>query len=64
MKYLAPARPKLVPKSKILRIIEIWNIRHFKYSDFDVNVRKIIFVKYLPTVSPKLLSKLKMLRIY
>ena len=63
MKYLPPARSKLVPKMKILRIYR--NLAHliFKYPDLKFDV-KVIFIKYLPPIRPTLVPKLRVLRIY
>ena len=63
MKYLPPARSKLVPKMKMLRIYR--NLAHliFKYPDLKFDV-KVIFIKYLPPIRPTLVPKLRVLRIY
>ena len=39
MKYIPPVRRKLVPKLKMLRIIEIWHILFFKYADLNFNAK-------------------------
>ena len=64
IKYLSPARPKLVPKSKMLRIY--WNLAHliFRISQSWFWCQKLLFIKYLPIATPKLVPKWKMLRIY
>ena len=62
MKYLPPAKNKLVPKLKMMRIY--WNLVHV--IPISVLMSKIIFIKYLTPVRPKLVPKLKLkvLRIY
>ena len=50
MKHLPPARPKMVPKLKMLKI--------------SILMSEIVFIKYLPSVRPNLVSKLKVFRIY
>ena len=60
MKYLLPARPKLIPK-----LISAQNLLEF--SAFDISnilMSKMFFMKYLPPVRLKLVPKLKVLRIY
>ena len=64
MKYLPPAKSKLVPKLKMLRIY--WNLGTFDISNIPILILmwKIIFIKYLPFARPKLVRNLKVLRIY
>ena len=60
LKYLPPARPKLVPELKILRIHEIWHFRYFKYTDFHFNVKNGFYEIFI-SCQAKLASRLKLL---
>ena len=77
MKHLPSVRPKLVPKLKMLNLVNIalwiklknaWNLLKFGTFDFSnmpisILMPKIIFMKHLPSVRPKLVPKLKMLNL-
>ena len=39
MKYLPPARPKMIPKLKCSKFIEIWHIRYWKYPDLNFDTK-------------------------
>ena len=64
MKYLPPVRPKMVPKSKMLRIY--WNFPTCDISNILISIllSKIIFIKYLRPAWPRFFPKLKMFKIY
>ena len=61
IKYLPSARPKLIPKLKILKIY--WNLAHLISSTPISNVKDIFYEIFSP-VRPKLALKLKIPRIY
>ena len=49
-KYLPSVGSKLVPKLNWL--IEVWHVRYFRYTDFEILISKKIFIKYLSAVGP------------
>ena len=55
-KYLPLVRRKLVSKLKVLRVIEIWHTRYFKYANLDFDVKNVC-IKYLPTGRSQLVPK-------
>ena len=46
MKYLLTVRPKLLPKSKCSKFIEIWPNWYLKYIDFDFDVKNDFYEIY------------------
>ena len=39
IKHLSPVSPKLVPKLKVFKFIQIWHIQYFKYANLDFHVK-------------------------
>ena len=60
MKYLPPARPKMFPILKLLRIHRNFCTYNISSMPIFIFMSKIIFIKYLPPVRPKLVPELKM----
>ena len=64
MKYLPPARPKLVPKFKNAQDLLKFGVFDISNNAISILMSKTTFIKSLPPFRPKLFQKLKMLRIH